>query len=1291
MQALTRHGGRTPGSLAGCALAAGVLLADPPSAAQDATVPEVVEFLERRWTTEDGLPQNSVNDVVQTRDGYLWLATFGGLVRFDGTAFTVFGVANTEAFLSNRVLALCEDARGRLWIGTHHGLVCHENGRFTRYGADQGVPGAVQAVAAGPRGSVWIGDRTIARLRDGAFDDERLALSRNARAWDLYVDEDEVLWAATGEGGARIDAGGVEWLVPREKLGQVGPDPSTGRPWFWEAGRRFRHRQNADGSFERRDEGFVPRSWCVDDAGNTLFGTAAGGLFRLNARGAMELVFELDVDAPATAALHDREGNLWVGTAGRGLVQLEPAPFRRWLLSGGARFLTGSPEGGLWLAVGPSAVAFDGGAFTPLPLAEGRNVTALHHDGTELWLATDYDVIRASDGARVPHGLSPHPRFLAKDASGRLWTGNRSEIVHVQEGPIHSRYPLPAPGGARDANEGFFLAPARDGGFWFAHGTDLLRAREGAFEARDLSAVQRTGAMRSLHEDERGVLWIGTYGEGLLRVDEAGAARLSTEHGLPDDSLGGILADDRGNLWINSNRGVFRASRDALDDVAAGRAARVQCRTLPTGEGDQWWACRDPEGALWFTTIEGIVRIDPGDVPVQSVAPLVAIERVVVDRVEIDFRGGASAPPGGGDLEIVYAGLGFVAPHLVHFRYRLAGHDPDWIDAGSSRVARYTNVPPGDYTFEVMAANGDGVWSETAAGFDLTLEPHFYETAWFLGLVGLLAIGGVLGAHRLRTLAMARRNAALEEEIAERQRVEASLRASEEKYRVVAETAKDAILTINADGVILFANPAAARIFGCDEDELPGTSLAESMPERDAAAVLAFLAERDRTDEPPSAGDPMELTARRKDGSELPIEVSVGVERYPDGRRRLTAVLRDVSRRLVDEQEKERLRAQLVESTRLEAVGRLAGGVAHDFNNMLTVLLGQADLLRHAIEEGAADECAEHVEEIQRSAERAAELTGQLLAFSRQQLRQPRVFDLGDVLRAMEPMLRRVIREDIELAVLPAKDAAHVLADRGQLEQVLLNLALNARDAMPAGGRIVIESGTATLDEDYVARHVGAHAGPHVVVSVTDTGAGIDDATLPHVFEPFFSTKAQGKGTGLGLASAHGIVKQSGGHLTVYSEVGRGTTFRMYLPAAESEAFEVRELTPTKRRSLNGRETVLLCDDNPAVRRSTGRILKRHGYRVLDAEGPLEALEIVKRHDGKIALLLTDVVMPDMSGRELAEEVVKLRNDVRVLYASGYTSNVVLHRGVVDDGVEFLEKPFSAEDLLVRIREILER
>jgi two-component system cell cycle sensor histidine kinase/response regulator CckA len=490
--------------------------------------------------------------------------------------------------------------------------------------------------------------------------------------------------------------------------------------------------------------------------------------------------------------------------------------------------------------------------------------------------------------------------------------------------------------------------------------------------------------------------------------------------------------------------------------------------------------------------------------------------------------------------------------------------------------------------------------------------------------------------------------------------------------------AADAIVIANRVGVIEWVNPAFTRLTGYTSEEAVGKpfrnlirsdSNAQGFFEECWETILAGRTWRG------------EIDNRRKDGS-LYTEEQV-VTPILDASGAIThfiAIKEDITKRL-------QLEAQFRQAQKMESVGQLASGIAHDFNNLLTVINGMSELVLTQV--GADDPIHADVQEIGRAGERAATLTRQLLAFSRQQMLEVRVMSLNTVVAGMESLLQRLLGEDIDLVVVPTPSLNRVKADPGQLEQVITNLAVNARDAMPQGGQLTIETLNLTLDEDYALQHgVAVPPGSYVLLVVTDSGVGMDEATRASIFEPFFTTKAPGKGTGLGLSTAYGIVKQSNGFIRVYSEVGKGTSFKIFLPQVTEAADADRPVPAVV--STSGTETILVVEDNDGLRKLATRVLEPAGYTVLGAATGDEALRLLERHEAPVHLLLSDVVMPGMSGRHLAEQLAQTRPGMKVLYMSGYTSDTIVRHGVLEAQMPFLNKPFTATALLRKVREVLD-
>jgi PAS domain S-box-containing protein len=521
-------------------------------------------------------------------------------------------------------------------------------------------------------------------------------------------------------------------------------------------------------------------------------------------------------------------------------------------------------------------------------------------------------------------------------------------------------------------------------------------------------------------------------------------------------------------------------------------------------------------------------------------------------------------------------------------------------------------------------------------------------------------------------------------ESAKRKRAGEALQRSESKYKTLVENLPQKIFLKDRNLIYISCNEYYANDLRIAPDDIAGKTDYDFYPKE--------LAEKYRADDKQimESGRTEEIEERYiEDGRDVWVHTAKTL--VMDGNGSVIGILGifwDITERKRAEEEMRVLEEQFRQSQRMEAVGQLAGGIAHDFNNILTIIKGYSQLSLSELKKN--DPLRENIEEIQKASERAANLIHQLLAFSRRQVMEMRTLHLNTLLRDLYRMLRQVIGEDIELVTLLAEDLGRVKADTGQIEQVIMNLAVNARDAMPKGGKLTIEIANVELDGKYALKHIAVKPGHYVMLSMSDTGCGMTPEVKDRVFEPFFTTKKKGKGTGLGLSTVYGIVKQSCGNIWVYSEPGKGTTFKIYLPRVDEPLEELKEEV-RKKELPGGSETIFVVEDNEEVRKLAKRILEKQGYKVLEASQGNEALQICEEHKGPIHMIVTDVVMPGMDGRELANCLKVHHPKMKVLYMSGYTDNAIVHHGVLKKGMNFIQKPFTIDGLASKVRKVLDK
>ena len=770
-------------------------------------------------TVDNGLPQNSVNAILQTRDGYLWLATNGGLARYDGVSFKTFEVGNTPAMTSNRILSLCEDREGSLWIGTENqGLMRLKDGAFTSYPEVEEVKNrAVAGIIEAREGGLWMATATaLVRLKDGVFTaytgDHRVPARLVPWSRSMVEDQRGDLWVALNSGLFRLTKERstlytTQEGLPDNRVGAVCED-RDGSLWVGTNRGLARLRDGSFTTYTVKDGLTDDYIRCItrDRAGNLWVGTAAGGLMqRTGERWTTIRAADGLSDKNIQCIAEDREGNLWVGTTTGGLNRLREKKLKSYTEADGFPAMSIVPitqdlAGDMWVgATCGGLIRFHDGRLTIYGMKDGlpnNCVWALcaDRDGS-LWIGTWGGGLTHFEGGRFttfdPDNSALSGRVakaIWQGADGALWVGTDAGLNRLQDGEFKVWH---ASDGLINERINFITGDSK-GAIWVCTNAGVSRFKDGAFTNYTTESGLSNTSVRVIYEDEEGTLWMGTYGGGLNRFKDGRFTHCSTSDGLFEDTVSHILEDPDGNLWMSGNKGISRVSRKELNDFADGRVKSITAISYGVADGMTNRECngggqpagwKTREGQMWFPTVKGPVVVDLGKITRNLLPPLVAIEQALINKTSIDPQSNVEIPPGKGDLEFHYTGLSFNAPEKVRFKYQLEGYDDTWVNAAARRVAYYTNVPPGQYSFRVIACNDEGVWNESGAALTFYLRPRFYQTWWFYVLAVLSLVGVMALVYNGRVRKLRKANAAqqafsrqlIETQEAERKRIAAEL------------------------------------------------------------------------------------------------------------------------------------------------------------------------------------------------------------------------------------------------------------------------------------------------------------------------------------------------------------------------------------------------------------------------------------------------------------------------------------------------------------------------------------
>jgi PAS domain S-box-containing protein len=1311
----------------------------------------VTQYAIKTWQEDHGLPGGGLFSLAQTPDSYLWIGTSAGLVRFDGVRFVPVSVQAGRGFGEGTAAQVYAD-EDTLWIrNIYRELIAFKSGTATREAGPTGDPEFVYAMAPARDGGLWIMTQTngLYRFAQGRFA-QPIPLGF-ADAATVREDKAGVVWIGTrGQGLIRVDHGrvkryGVADGLPSGVVQALASDDQRGL-WIGTSSGLSLLKDGKLTTYTARDglAGDSITALLVDRDANLWIGTQ-GGLNRWRDGRCSRLTQREGLsDDDVRALLEDHEGNVWVAGGG-GLTRLSDSVFTTYgvaegLPSGTVQTITEGKDGGIWIGTLSTGIArLTGRVATRLSVTalDRRSIISIHEgrDGS-VWVATDdRRLFRVRGGAvsdLTPLQQTAPAKFpwMFEDERGLVLASSMRGLGRIEAGrfvPLHPRGPT-----------GYYVYAGQRGAggdLWLATNRGLMRVRQGGYtlfaKADGLAADRVFGLLA----DADGTLWLATQG-GLTCFREGEPPRSLTEReGLPTNHLRVVLRDSRGDLWLSAMGHVFRITRQEVEAWLAGKTGVVtpvrydtydglRTTEVPTG-AQSGRGLRSADGRLWFVTAKGLSVVDPARSVVASDAPpSVRIEEVSVNDIP-ERR--AEYPPGAGDLTVRYTALSFRAPVKLTFRYRLEGLSDQWLNAHSERVARFSNLAPGRYTFRVVVESRDRSWPAQEASFSFLLKPHWFQTWWWYGLLVLLAALGAGGLYRWRLRSLRarqeelgrrveERTARLEEEtsehrltaerlqreVEERERAQAQLNrlnaelgdrvaertnelatanealsGEKERLAVTLRSIGDGVIATDVSGQVVLLNRAAEEISGWSAQDAEGRPLADVLRivARETRAPLSDPA-RAVLERGVMVLQPAEALLLARDGREILIADSAAPIRDRDSRIvGVVVVFRDVT-------ERQKMEECLRDAQRLESLSVLAGGIAHDFNNLLSGIFGFIEIAQRSSTPGGKASAA--LERGLSVLKRARGLTGQLLAFSR--AGQP----------VMAPLaLDRLLHDGVPFALSGSNVSADLRiaedlwlckADAQQMDQAIDNLLLNARQAMAEGGRVTLSAENVVLPRDCSAP---LPDGRYVRLRIRDQGVGIPRELRARIFEPFFTTKPGG--TGLGLAITYSIVQKHGGHIEVNSEPGAGTTFTILLPACDEEAAVPK---PSALQPVAGKGRVLVLEDEEYLREVVNEALTTLGHEVVAVGHGEQAVALFR--EARATQRPFDVVILDvnvrggMGGVATLTQLREIDGGVRAIASSGYSGDIMAHPA--DYGFRaVLSKPFTAAELGAVLGSVLAR